>query len=275
MIKASFGIKHEPFHRLEPTLLAQQKDIVDILHVQAQHGGFAVIIAAPGLGKTILREHLENTAERGSERGKTIVASFSRTLHTYQQLINQLAASLKIDLSNAPKHALETELIKTAFTIAREGKTLYILIDEAHLIDITSLRKLRLLFERFPKRHLLVLLGQPELMLSLSLLPNLDIKQRITYSAALLPLIDDHLKQWIDSELNAAGLGANTFDPAAIELILRNASGNLRLTKNLSHGSLIQACLNHERHVTTTHVNNVLIQPHWRTHDQLIKGQSK
>ncbi len=39
----------------------------------------------------------------------------------------------------------------------------YIVIDDAHLLEIGILRKLRLLFERFPKKHNLVLLGHPEL----------------------------------------------------------------------------------------------------------------
>ena len=129
----------------------------------------------------------------------------------------------------------------------RDGKTLYSVIDEAHLIDITALRKLRLLFERFPRKHLLVLLGQPELLHALSLLPNADIKTRITYSAHLLPLTDEHLRDWIGAELAAVRLGANTFDDAATELILRNAQGNLRLTRHLCHGSLIEACRDSKR----------------------------
>jgi type II secretory pathway predicted ATPase ExeA len=272
MIKASFGLSHEPFHRDAITLLQQQQTIADILHIQAQHGGFAVVIGAPGLGKTTLREHLETSAHSGTDRGQTIVASFSRTLHTYTQLLAQLAAALKLD---CPTSKLETELIKTAFDIHRSGKSLYLIIDEAHLIDTTHLRKLRLLFERFPKRHLLVLLGHPELLLNLSLLPNSDIKQRITYSATLLPLSDDHLAHFIQSELSAAGLGANTFNDGALQLILRNAAGNLRLARNLCHSSLVQACLEQTRHVLTSHVNNVLIQPHWRSHDQLFKGHIK
>ena len=69
MIKATFGLTHEPFHRAEITLLAQQQAIAEILHIHAQHGGFIVIIGAPGLGKSVLREHLEASVERGPLRG--------------------------------------------------------------------------------------------------------------------------------------------------------------------------------------------------------------
>jgi type II secretory pathway predicted ATPase ExeA len=131
------------------------------------------------------------------------------------------------------------------------------------------------LIDRFDKNHLLVLFGQPELMHQLTLLPNIDIKSRITYSVTLLPLTDPDLREWINRELEAVRLGANTFDEGAIELILRNAEGNLRLTRHLCHGSLIEACRDGQRQVTISHVNAVLIQPHWRSHEQLIKGQVK
>ena len=268
MIRATLGLTLEPFHRSDAPLVSQQQRIAETLHVHAQHGGFAVVLGAPGVGKTVLREHLEQQAARQN----AVVASLSRTLHTYLGLLQQLAETLKLD---APARQLETQLIQTAFASIRERKTLYVLIDEAHLLDIGALRKLRLLFERFPRNHLLVLLGQPELMHQLALLPNRDIKSRITYSVNLLPLTDADLRAWILSELDAVRMGANTYDEGALELILRNAEGNLRLTRHLCHGSLLEACREGQRQVSISHVNHVLIQPHWRSHEQLIKGLAK
>jgi MSHA biogenesis protein MshM len=54
---------------------------------------------------------------------------------------------MKID---APEKQLEKELIQTAYKHIRDQKTLYPLIDEAHLLDINTLRKLRLLFVLLP-----------------------------------------------------------------------------------------------------------------------------
>lgn len=64
MIRATLGLAHEPFHRSDAALLAQQQRIADTLHVHAQDGGFAVILGAPGVGKTVLREHIEQHANR-------------------------------------------------------------------------------------------------------------------------------------------------------------------------------------------------------------------
>ena len=135
------------------------------------------------------------------------------------------------------------------------------------------MRKLRLLFEQLPKKHSLVLFGQRDLLHYLSLNINQDIKSRITYSATIKPLNSDDMERYIVKELETARMGVNTFDPAATELIIRTSEGNLRLCRNLCYGSLIEAARETEKTVTISHVNAVLIQPHWRSHKELIKQQ--
>lgn len=267
MIKSLFGLTKEPFNRSDLTLLPQQKQIAEIVKIHSQQGGFSVVIGEPGVGKSVLREHIEILDK---ERDITVV-SCARTLHTYLQILYQLADSFKIEV---PEKQLERELIQNAFNHIRERKTLYILIDEAHLLDMQVLRKLRLLFEQFPKKHNLILFGQRDLLYYLSMNVNKDIKSRITYSAEIKPLNDEDLERYIIKELETVRLGINTFDSAAIELIIRSSQGNLRLCRNLCYGSLIEACRETKKIVTISHVNNVLIQPHWRSHEELIKQQA-
>ncbi|MFZ6745953.1 hypothetical protein ACO0LC_22230 [Undibacterium sp. JH2W] len=91
---------------------------------------------------------------------------------------------------------------------------------------------------------------------------NEDIKSRISYSRKVLLLHDDDLIKFIVTELAAVGLGANMFDEAALQVILRAVQGNLRLCHNLCYVSLIAACLDHQRICTVSHVNAALLQPH-------------
>ena len=268
MIKSTFGLTREPFYRSDVALLAQQGEAMEMIRIHAQHGGFCIVVGNPGVGKSILREHIE---QLGKERD-TVVVSFTQTMHTYQPILKQLAQSLQ--LSAAPGE-IEKELVQAAYRHVQSQKTLYIVIDEAHLLDIAILRKLRLLFERFPKKHNLVLLGQPELMFRLSLGCNEDIKSRISYSRQVLPLHDEDLAKFIIAELAAVGLGAHTFDEAAIQVVLRAVQGNLRLCRNLCYATLIAACLDHQRICTVAHVNAALQQPHWRSHEALLKQQVK
>jgi len=266
MIKSIHAVTKEPFNRTNLSLLRQQKEIYDIIKIHSQQGGFSVIIGEPGVGKTILKEHIESLDK---ERDITVV-SCSRTLHTYSNILKQLAESFKIDV---PAKDIERELIACAFNHIKERKTLYILIDEAHLLDMNVLRKLRLLFERFPKKHNLVLFGQRDLLHYLSLNVNQDLKSRITYSANIKRQNDEDMERYIVKELESVRMGLNTFNEGAIELIIRSAQGNLRLCRNLCYGSLIDAAREAQKIVTIAHVNAVLIQPHWRSHEELIKQQ--
>ncbi|GLS24628.1 ExeA family protein [Marinibactrum halimedae] len=266
MINAVWGITQAPFKRDKLTLLPQQNHLLDIIKIHAQQGGFSVVIGEPGVGKTVLREHIEQF----NKAREYTVASCSRTLHTYRQIIWQLADSFQLETT---EKNIESDLIECAFSHIRERKTLYILIDEAHLLDTSVLRKLRLLFERFPKNHNLVLFGQPSLLHYLSLSTNKDIKSRITYSATLKPLNQEDMERYIVRELESVKMGINTFDEAAMALIIRSSEGNLRLCRNLCLGSLIEAARETKRVVSITHVNNVLVQPHWRSHEELITQQ--
>lgn len=266
MIKATFGLTQEPFYRNDVALLAQQVEAIEMIKIHAQHGGFSVIMGHPGVGKSVIRAHLE---QLGKGRD-TVVASFTQTLHTYGPILKQLAESLQV---NAPMKDVEKELVQAAYRHVQSQKTLYIVIDDAHLLDVNILRRLRLLFERFPSKHNLVLLGHPELMHRLSLMCNEDIKSRISYSKQVLPLADAQLSDFIVAELGAVGLGANTFDEAALQVICRSVQGNLRLCRNLCYASLVATCLDRQRICTVSHVNAALLQPHWRSHEALLRQQ--
>jgi type II secretory pathway predicted ATPase ExeA len=111
---------------------------------------------------------------------------------------------------SAPTNHLESQLVQAAFKHAQDQKNLYILIDEAHLLDVTVLRKLRLLFERFPKLHNWVLLGHPELLTRISLMCNEDIKSHISYSKTILPLSPIDLRKFIETECTSVGLTNNS-----------------------------------------------------------------
>ena len=89
----------------------------------------------------------------------------------------------------------------------------------------------------------------------------------------MLPLCDADLAAFIVAELAAVGLGANTFDEAALQVIARAVQGNLRLCRNLCYASLVATCLDRQRIVTVSHVNSALLQPHWRSHEALLKQQ--
>lgn len=135
----------------------------------------------------------------------------------------------------------ERRLIAEARRLNAAGKMLAPIIDDAHLMDVTALRKIRLLFEDFPKNHCLVLVAQPELLQTLTLTVNDDLKNRVTYSVLLKKLAPDSIADFIRSELDKPALAHSTFSDDALSLIVRSSEGGLRKTRNLCLGALLEA----------------------------------
>ena len=131
-------------------------------------------------------------------------------------------------------------------------------------MDGNTLRRLRLLFEDFPKNHNVILIGQPALLNNLSLKVNDDIKSRVTYSTIMKKLNPDQIQKFIFDQLDQVSLPHNVFTEDTISLIVRSSDGYLRKIRNLCLSSLLECVRRQKRVVDLENVNSVLIQPHWR-----------
>lgn len=258
MIRAHFGIDQNPFRRESFELLPQQQDILDTLRVHCQQGGLCVIVGEPGTGKSIIKQAL---CQHDPKRMITPVVN--RTLHTYHSTLRILCQAFRID-TEGQNFRCESRVIEEAQRINHLGKMLVPIIDDAHLMAIDALRRLRLLFEDFPKNHNLVLIAQPSLLTNLSLTVNDDIKSRVTYSALMPKLAPDHMQAFILSELDRVALAHSVFTGEALGLIVRSSEGIIRAARNLCVASLLEAVRDRTRTVDLKQVNRVLLQPHWR-----------
>jgi len=258
MIRAHFGLQKNPFAPEQLALLAHQQEVFDILKVHAQQGGLCLVLGEPGTGKSVLKDAL-----LAHDPKRLITPVVNRTLHTYHNTLRILCEAFQIEFEGHD-HRCERLLVQEAFRVHRAGKLLVPIIDDAHLMQTESLRKLRLLFEDFPRSHNLVLIGQPPLLQSLALSINEEIRSRVTYSVILPRLAPEAIEAFILAELDRAGLGHNTFTQDALALIVRSGEGLLRRSKNLCLGTLIEAVRDQTRTVDLKQVNRVLIQPHWR-----------
>ena len=263
MIRAFYGLTQNPFDARQLQLLPQQQEIHDTLKVHCQQGGLCLVLGRPGTGKSVVKQSLQRLPEN-----QYLVATVARTLHTYTNTVKILCDAFKVEFeSNAFK--CERRLIEQAFSLNHSGKSLTTILDDAHLMDLENLRKLRLLFEDFPKNHNLVLIGRPSLLAALDLGINLDIKSRVTYSVISKRLGSDDMRGFILRELDRAGLGHNTFTQPAVDLIVRSADGVLRQARNLCVGCLIEAVRSASKTIDIDNVNRVLLQPHWRKESDL------
>lgn len=259
MIRTYFGLTKDPFAiDDELPLLEHQQRHFDILKVHSQQGGFCLILGEPGTGKTILKQHLLTHNPRD-----WIVPVINRSLHSWHNILRLLCLAFDLE-ADGNDHKCEDRLICAARQLNQKGKLLIPIIDDAHLVPVEALRKLRLLLEDFPKNHNLILIGQPQLNTTLQLHINRDLKTRVTYSAKLDALNNDQLKHFILAQLDRVGLPHTTFTEEALNLITRSSEGTLRAIKNLCLGSLIEAVRDQTKTVDLRQVNAVLMQPHWR-----------
>ncbi len=263
MIRSFYGLSENPFSCENITLLPAQQEIHDTLTVHNNQGGFCLLMGMPGTGKTVIKEFLkENTAKH------TLVITIARTLHTYSNTIKILCQAFNVDFSSC-SFKCEKKLIEEAHSLKRQGKNIVIIVDEAHWMDVTTLRRLRLMFEDFPKNHNVILIGQPELLNSITLSVNQDIKSRVTYSVITKRLNPDDMRAFILAELDRIKLGHNTFTEEALELIVRSSDGVLRRAKNLCLSCMLEAVRQRSKTIGLDTVNRVLIQPHWRKEQDL------
>jgi type II secretory pathway predicted ATPase ExeA len=264
MIRSFFGLTQNPFDAREWELLPPQQEIHDTLKVHCQQGGLCLVLGVPGTGKSVLKQSLLRLPEK-----QYLVAAVGRTLHTYTNTVKILCEAFRVEFESCA-FKCERRLIEQAFSLNHAGKSLTTILDDAHLMDLANLRKLRLLFEDFPKNHNLVLIGQPSLLAALDLGVNQDIKSRVTYSVIAKRLGPDAMRDFILRELDRVGLGHNTFTQAAIEVIVRSADGVLRKARNLSVGCMIEAVRSANKTIDIDNVNRVLMQPHWQKEADLV-----
>ena len=217
----------------------------------------------PGTGKTVIKQAL-----RLHDPKRLITPTVNRTLHTYHSTLRILCEAFSIE-ADGVNFRCESRLIDEARRINNAGKMLVPIIDDAHLMEIDALRRIRVLLEDFPKNHNLVLVAQPALLNKLALMVNQDIRTRVTYSVVLPKLAPDDMTKFILSELDRVALGHNVFTEDALDLVVRSSEGVLRTARNLALACLLQAVRDRTKTVGLKQVNPVLLQPHWRQHKDL------
>ena len=158
----------------------------------------------------------------------------------------------------------ERRLIAEARRLNTAGKMLAPIIDDAHLMDVTALRKIRLLFEDFPKNHCLVLVAQPELLQNLTLTVNEDLKNRVTYSVLLKKLAPttsptssgpSSTRPRSRTAPSPTTRSASSCAPPKAAYARREISASVPCSK---------PCATAPKASSSKQVNRVLLQPHWR-----------
>ena len=194
------------------------------------------LLGESGVGKTTLLHALAQECQ-----GSMSVARVQQPNLTPEELASTLAEQFNLPPEDqAPRDAVSL-LTRFASEAAGRGRTVVILVDEAHHCSAVLLRKLLLFATRTPA-PLIVLAGDATLRNSLT---HLDLQDSATppiQSMELPRLTMAQISGYLDYRLNIAGNdGRRLFDPETIAEIWRYTGGTPQLINTLCDSAMMLA----------------------------------
>ncbi|MBI3989779.1 MAG: AAA family ATPase [candidate division NC10 bacterium] len=236
MYEAYWGLSRMPFQNVpDPTffcpLPAYQEILEKLLYVVQYSKGAALLTGNVGCGKsTLSRVFILHLEEEKYDVGLVINPSVPS-----EELLYEVALQLGLSPPSSHRPTLFRSLYDHLLANAQEGKVTVIIIDEAQTIkDESVFEDLRVLLNfQLNDRYLfsLILLGLPELKVTLARLPPLN--QRIALHLNLSPLNQEETALYIDFRLKKAGQTRRIFTNETIKAIHQEAGGLPRSINNL------------------------------------------
>jgi MSHA biogenesis protein MshM len=238
-----FGLKEPPFRITPDTDFFFQganrgATLEALLYAITHDEGIVKVSGEVGSGKTMLCRVLMERLPATVETIYLANPSLSR-----DEILFAIGDELKLQLEKGPRilRVLQEHLIR----LFGEGRRVVVLIDEAHAMPDETLEEIRLLSNLESNRHKLlqiVLFGQSELDEHLDTAGMRQLRERITQSFHLEPLVRSDIENYIDFRMRAAGYrGPKVFNPTAIKLIARASQGLTRRVNILSDKALLAA----------------------------------
>lgn len=239
-----FGLNELPFGLTPNTAfycsLPPHQEAMQVLLTALQAGeGVLKIVGEVGTGKTLLCRKLLN------ELASTVqVVYLPNPFLNPQEMRWAIAHELGLDIAEQQNqqqliHYIQLRLIQ----LVEEGKQIVVIVDEAQAIPDESLEALRLITNlETEKRKLLqlVLFGQPELDKRLAADHLRQLRQRISFSYQLRPLLCEELPIYIQHRMVAAGhRGVPIFSDAVCRAVYAASRGTPRIINQLCHKILM------------------------------------
>ncbi len=257
MYLTHFGLNEAPF-RITPHTefffsgANRGATLEALLYAITHDEGIVKVTGEVGSGKTMLCRVLVERLPKNVETIYLANPSLSR-----DEILHVLAADLQIEARGERVTIMLRALQERLIKLYAAGRRVVVLIDEAHAMPIETLEEVRLLSNLESNRHKLlqiVLFGQPELDEHLAA-PNMrQLKERITHSFRLEPLVRSDVESYIDFRMRAAGYrGPNVFTPAALKMIARTSEGLTRRINILADKSLLAAFADSTHQVAAKH----------------------
>jgi type II secretory pathway predicted ATPase ExeA len=247
MYESHFGFRQRPF-RSTPNpeyyypATGHEQALADVLMALRDEEGLAVLIGAPGMGKTLLCHCL---LER---LGPDITVSFLTNSHVADRTSLLQAVLYDLSLPYLDRTEQELRLALTDFLLNNysTGKRAVLVFDEAQNLPAEILEELRLLGNlegRNGKAVQIVLSAQPRFLETLEETRVEAFNQRVALRARLYPLDVHEAADYLVHQLRAAGAQPEkVMTDEALDILARATKGVPRLLNRAAHQAL---CLAH------------------------------
>ena len=258
MYLAHFGLSQLPFG-LTPNTgfffgLIPHVEALQVLQVALEGGeGFIKVTGEVGTGKTLVCRKLLNSLPKQYQS-----AYLPNPYLTPDELRWALACELGLKCQTGlDQRQLTHWITKRLLALSLGGKQVVLVVDEAQALPDESLEALRLLTNlESEQRKLiqLVLFGQPELDERLQTHQFRQLRQRISFSYCLRPLMWDEVQAYIQHRLAVAGYqGDALFSDKDIKMLTKASRGIPRLINILAHKCLLLCYSQAEAKVLSRH----------------------
>ncbi len=257
---AWFGLKRFPFDKnIKPSDVLDtepMKECAARLDYIKRRGGIMLLTGDPGVGKTVvLRRYVDSLNENLFKVFYTPLSTLSRADLLYH--INRL-----LDLTaRLSKSAIYLQIQKALIESKEQfGKTVFLIIDEAHLLQTGPLEELRLLTNFKMDSYdpfILVLAGQSDLRRTMDFAVMEPFSQRIAIRYHVPGLSAGETSAYITHHLRLAGATEPILDESAIHAVHELSFGIPRKIGAITEQALTYAMFDNKRTVTADMVLKV------------------
>jgi len=246
MYNAFFGFSESPFSLSpDPAFFYRSEQheeaLANLVYGVQARKGFIVLSGEVGTGKTTMLECLRDYLEANYIEFAFL---FNSRINT-EQFFEMIAYDLDLPCARTSKTEVLFALNQLLVEQAQDGRTVVLIVDEAHNLEWEVLEEIRLLGNlenRNGKLLQIILAGQPELDRKLDA-PNLrQLKQRIILRCHLEQFTLRDAVEYIESRLERAGMPKQTvFSEELMAEIHLRAQGVPRVINAICDNLLLTA----------------------------------